>query len=185
MRIEIIGRNYNPPERLRNVIERKAAKLGRYFDERDRESALSSRIDKDAVAKFVCASENNGGRFTLEGTVYFGDRIIRAEETSDNIYDNIDEVIPKLERQVRKLRTKFERDIRAGSPAEPEEREERKLKVMRVKEFELKPLSTEAAIEQLEMLDHNFFIYLNPETGRVNVVYRRREGGVGVINCDY
>lgn len=189
MRIEIIGRNYNPPERLRNVIEKKAGKLNRYFDTTENESNLSSYIDKDALAKFVCSQEKARERYTLEATIYFGDRIVRAEETSDNIYDNIDEVIPKLERQIRKLRTKIEKNIKAAADiapvAESAENEDEELKVVRTKTYELKPLAVDAAIEQLEMLDHNFFIYLNPETGKVNVVYKRIKGDVGVINCEY
>lgn len=189
MRIDIIGRNYNPPERLRNVIEKKSEKLNRYFDVSENESHLSSFIDKDAVAKFVCSQEKNRERFTLEGTIYFGDRIVRVEETSDNIYDNVDKVIPKLERQIRKLRTKFEKSFKAPqdaiTPSNDAEEEEKSLKVVRTKHYELKPMTDEQAIEQLEMLDHNFFIYLNPDTGKVNVMYKRNSGDVGVINCDY
>ena len=87
MRIEIIGRNYNVPDRLKSVIERKFEKLNKYFDKKETESKLSSYIEKDgAVAKFVCTQEKNRERYTLEATIYFGDRMIRAEETSENIY---------------------------------------------------------------------------------------------------
>lgn len=112
MRIEIIGRNYNVPDRLKSVIERKFEKLNKYFDKKETESKLSSYIEKDgAVAKFVCTQEKNRERYTLEATIYFGDRMIRAEETSENIYDNVDVVIPMLERQMRKVRTKIEKAI--------------------------------------------------------------------------
>lgn len=112
MRIEIIGRNYNVPDRLKSVIERKFEKLNKYFDKKETESKLSSYIEKDgAVAKFVCTQEKNRERYTLEATIYFGDRMIRAEETSENIYDNVDVVIPMLERQMRKVRTKIEKVI--------------------------------------------------------------------------
>lgn len=84
MRIEIIGRNYNVPDRLKSVIERKFEKLNKYFDKKETESKLSSYIEKDgAVAKFVCTQEKNRERYTLEATIYFGDRMIRAEETSE------------------------------------------------------------------------------------------------------
>ena len=117
--------------------------------------------------------------------------MIRAEETSENIYDNIDEVIPKLERQIRKIRTKIEKSIKNPDeiptpelfPDEPAL--EPDLKAVRTKRFELKPLSVDAAIEQMELLDHDFFLYLNPDTGKVNVVYKRRSGDAGVIECEY
>ncbi len=191
MRIEIIGRNYNPPERLKTVIEKKTEKLNRYFANGGEESKLSSFIDKDAVAKFVCSQEKTRERFTLEATIYFGDRMIRAEETSDNIYDNIDVVIPKLERQMRKLRTKIEKTIKDRTPIpslelfDDEPLPEPDLKAVRTKQFELKPLTVEAAIEQLELLDHDFYLYLNPETGKVNCVYKRHKGDAGVIECQY
>ena len=114
MRIEIIGRNYNVPDRLKSVIERKFEKLNKYFDKKETESKLSSYIEKDgAVAKFVCTQEKNRERYTLEATIYFGDRMIRAEETSENIYDNVDVVIPMLERQMRKVRTKIEKSYKS------------------------------------------------------------------------
>jgi putative sigma-54 modulation protein len=116
--------------------------------------------------------------------------MIRAEETSENIYDNVDVVIPMLERQMRKVRTKIEKSYKshdngaisddfADVPDLPE------LKPVRTKEFELKPLTVDAAIDQLTLLDHDFFLYLNPETGKVNVVYKRHKGDVGVIECIY
>ena len=73
MRIEIIGRNYNPHERLKTVIEKKAEKLNRYFTNNGEESKLSSFIDKDAVAKFVCSQEKKTAKDSpLEATIYFG-----------------------------------------------------------------------------------------------------------------
>ena len=191
MRIEIIGRNYNVPDRLKSVIEKKFEKLNKYFDRKDSESKLSSFIEKDgAVAKFVCTQEKNRERYTLEATIYFGDRMIRAEETSDNIYDNIDVVSPMLERQMRKIRTKIEKTYKNHDEtpsfddfSDVEELPE--LKPVRTKQFELKPLTLDAAIDQLTLLDHDFFLYLNPETGKVNVVYKRHKGDVGVIECNY
>lgn len=191
MRIEIIGRNYNPPERLKNIIEKKADKLNRYFDTTGKlESKLSSYIEKDAIAKFVCSQEKNRERFTLEATVYFGDKLIRAEETSSNMYDNIDVVLPKLERQIRKIRTKIEKSIKTpeyemNGLDEEAPVEQPPLKAVKTKRFELKPLTVEAAIDELEALDHDFFLYLNPETGKVNVVYKRLKGDVGILECEY
>ncbi|MEG1612794.1 MAG: ribosome-associated translation inhibitor RaiA [Clostridia bacterium] len=193
MRIEFIGRNYTPSERLKSVVEKKFDKLDRYFDTYGKpESKLSSFIEKDnAVAKFVCSQEKNKERYTLEATVHFGDRIIRAEETASSIFDTIDVVIDRLERQVSKLRTKFEKDIKSPVDLTLEylnkenNLDEFKMKAVKSKKFQLTPLSTEGAIDELILLDHDFFIYLNAETGKVNVVYKRHKGDVGVIECDY
>lgn len=183
MRIEIVGRNYTPGEKLKNIITKKAEKLERFFDGEKPESKLSSFIEKDAVAKFVCSQEGNKEKYTLEATVYFGDRIVRAEETSSNMYDNVDFVIPKLERQVSKLRTKFSKKIKEESDLPFAE--DIVLKPVRTKKFELVPMSIDAAIEELDLLDHDFYVYLNAETGMVNVVYKRVKGDVGVIECIY
>lgn len=195
MRIEIIGKNYVVGEKLKNIIEKKSEKLGRYFNNSNKaESKLSSYIEKDgAVIKFICSQEKNKERYTLEATIYFGDRIIRAEETSDNMYSNVDMVIPKLERQIRKYRTKLEKKIKSTKELEnglhfgddSSVKELPQLKAVRSKKFELKPLSLDGAIDELELLDHDFFIYLNDETGKVNVVYKRIKGNVGVIECEY
>lgn len=190
MRIEIIGRNYSPSEKLRSVIEKKSEKLNRYFvSDGKPESKLSSYFEKeDAFIKFVCTKDNNKERYTLEATLRFGDRILRVEEASDNPYESVDVIIPKLERQIRKLRTKVEKRIKSSSAdanLETDEMPLTPLKAVRTKKFELKPLSVEAAIDELDYLDHDFFIYLNAETGKVNVVYKRTKGDVGVIECDY
>lgn len=194
MRIEIIGRNYVVGEKLKSIIEKKCEKLRRYFNNSNKgESKLSSFIEKDgAVIKFICSQEKNKERYTLEATIYFGDRIIRAEETSDNMYSNVDLVVPKLERQIRKYRTKLEKKIKATKGFENgfldddvDDSNIPQLKAVRSKKFELKPLSLDGAIDELELLDHDFFIYLNDETGKVNVVYRRINGNVGVIECMY
>lgn len=193
MRIEIIGKNYVVGEKLKNIIEKKCEKLDRYFSNSNKtESKLSSYIEKDnAVIKFICSQEKNKERYTMEATIYFGDRIIRAEETSDNMYNNIDLVIPKLERQVRKYRTKLEKQIKTSKEIDngcfdiEENNQQPQLKAVKTKKFELKPLTLEGAIDELELLDHDFFIYLNDETGKVNVVYKRIKGNVGVIECIY
>lgn len=189
MRIEIIGKNYSPSEKLKSVIEKKSEKLNRYFDNDGKpESKLSSYFEKvDAFTKYVCTKDNNKERYTLEATLRFGDRILRVEESSDSPYDSVDVVIPKLERQIRKLRTKVEKKIKSPSDVviDTEEVTAPQLKAVRSKKFELKPLTVEAAIDELGYLDHDFFIYLNVETGKVNVVYRRNKGDVGVIECDY
>ena len=99
MRIEIIAKNYKLGEKLKDIIEKKLEKFARYFED-------------DATAK-VILREINQDKDAMEITVNFGGgKIMRAEVVSDNMYDNIDLVLPKLERQVRKYRTKLGKKVK-------------------------------------------------------------------------
>ena len=176
MRIEIIGRDYNVAERLTEVVQKKLAKFDKFFDD-------------EAQAKVVCRKEGED-RLTMEITITFGGRIIRSECTSENMYDNVDVVIPKIERQVEKHRAKLARKLRPDAFDAIDFPEEiaadiQSRKPVREKSFELIPMDVDEATLQLELLDHNFFIFLNVENGKVNVVYRRGDGKVGLINPKY
>lgn len=171
MRIEIIGRDYSVAERLREVVTRKIEKLDRYFDD-------------DAQAKVVCRKEK-GDRMVMEITVSFGGRIVRSEYSSDNMYDNVDVILPKIERQIQKHRTKLSRKLRPDAFVEAEEIVETTKSPVREKNFELIPMTIDEAMMQLDLLDHDFFVFLNVDNGKVNVVYKRHDGEVGLINPIY
>jgi putative sigma-54 modulation protein len=175
MRIDIIGTNYNPSNQLKELIQKKSEKLDRYFDD-------------NASAKFVCSKTGGIDKYTLEATIWFGGKVIRVEETSDNIYDNVYVIIPKIERMVRKYRTKLDKKLKDDAFSDKfiyaeGDTVERQPKLVKSKEIFLKPLSFEDAVAELELLDHDFYLYLNETTSEVNVVYRRRDGEVGVIAC--
>ena len=172
MRIEIIGRDYSVAERLRDVVTRKIEKLDKYFGD-------------DALAKVVCRKEK-GDRMTMEITVSFGGHIVRAEYCSDNMYDNVDVILPKIERQIQKHRTKLSRKLRADAFDGAEEAvSETPKSPVREKSFELIPMDVSEAMMQLDLLDHDFFVFLNVDNGKVNVVYKRHDGEVGLINPIY
>ena len=172
MRIEIIGRDYSVAERLREVVTRKLQKLDKYFDD-------------DALAKVVCRKEK-GDRMTMEVTVSFGGRIVRSEYVSDNMYDNVDVILPKIERQIQKHRTKLSRKLRSDAFEGVEELDVAPAKSpIREKSFELIPMSIEEAMMQLDLLDHDFFIFINVDNGKINVVYKRRDAEVGLLNPIY
>lgn len=172
MRIEIIGRDYSVAERLREVVTRKLEKLDKYFDD-------------DAQAKVVCRKEK-GDRMTMEITVSFGGRLVRSEYVSDNMYDNVDVILPKIERQIQKHRTKLSRKLRPDAFADSEiEKEVVQKSPVREKSFELIPMTIDEAMMQLDLLDHDFFVFLNVDNGKVNVVYKRRDTEVGLINPIY
>ncbi len=175
MRVEIIGKHYSVSDKLEDIIHRKIDKqLSRYFKDSD-------------VARVVCKEDH--GMNIMELTIVLGDSIIRAEVDSDNMYGNVDIVVPKVERQMRKYRTKLDRKLREGAFDHPESGEaqttERIPELVRTKKFALKKMSVEDAIFQLDMVDNDFYIFLNEETSSVNVVYKRRDKDVGLIEAEY
>lgn len=180
MKIEIIAKNYRLSDKLKEVIDHKLEKFARYFEE-------------DAIAK-VILKEINGDKAVMEVTINFGGgRIMRAEIISDNMYDNIDLVLPKLERQVRKYRTKLGKKIKESgfneeaiygkeidkTAAQPE------LKIARTKSTEIKVMEVIDAIEEMQMLDHSFYVFINKANDSVNVVYKRAAGDVGLLDLIY
>lgn len=175
MRIDIVGKNYDPSNQLKELIAKKAEKLDRYFGD-------------DAVAKFVCSQEGGRERFALEATIWFGGKMIRVEEISDNIYDNVYVIIPKIERMVRKYRTKLDNKLKEDAfstkfvSAEPDV-PAKQPKLVKSKELYLKPISFEDAVAELDLLDHDFYLFLNEKTNEVNLVYRRHDGELGLLQC--
>ncbi len=176
MRIELIARNYKVSDRLEEIINKKMEKFARYFED-------------DAVAKITMREVKN--KYAMEITIFFGgDNMVRSEVISDNMYNNIDLALPKIEGQIRKYRTKLGKKIRQAAldeaslyaaPAVPEK--ERQL--VRNKTIELKKINVDEALEEMELVDHDFFIFLNDKTGLVNVVYRRADGNAGLIELVY
>ncbi len=173
MRIEITGKKYQVSDHLESVINSKLAKLDRYFND-------------DIIAKVVCREEH--GKAKMELTIPFGNNIIRCEEVGETMYHIIDTIVPKVERQIRKHRTKLEKRIREGAfdIVERDARDEEPAPtVVRKKRFELLPMTEEEAVLQLELVDNDFFVFLNAEDNLVNVAYKRKDGNVGIIEVTY
>lgn len=181
MRIEIIAKNYKESNRLEGVLEKKMTRLEKYFT-------------GDASAKVKLTTQANG-KYTMEITVFQAGlpAPIRAEVTTDNMYDNVDILLPKIERQIAKFRTRQEgkKKERAALPAvhdevEAEVKEKSKYgKIVKVKNFEISIITVEEAIEELELLDHNFYVFVNAEDNKVSVVYRRHDDDYGLITPEY
>ena len=139
-----------------------------------------------------------------EVTIPLPNIVLRAEETSPDLYGSIDLVSDKLERQIRKYKTKVNRKFRrqtaelpdAISPDLVEETsnldselngeadEGSDIRIVRTKRFDLKPMNAEEAVLQMEMLGHSFFVYLDGETDSTNIVYKRDDGDYGLIETD-
>lgn len=169
MRIEITGLKYDVGKNLEELLDKKIEKqLGRYFGDSN-------------VARVVCKEEH--GQYKMELTIIVGDTVLRAENANANsMYDNIDVVIPKVERQMRKYRTKLSKKLRESSEKFLDEVEEvKKEELVKRKKYVLHPMSVEEAIFQLNVMDHSFYVFLNEESGEVSVVYRRDDGNIGLI----
>lgn len=172
----IRGENIEVTEAIRQYAEKKISKLEKYFtDVANATAYVNLKVYTEKTAK-------------VEVTIPLPYLVLRAEETSIDLYGSIDLVVDKLERQVRKHKTKINRKSREKGfdivlptlPETPEE-EETGLEIVRTKRIDLKPMDSEEAVLQMNMLGHNFFIYQDAETNETNIVYRRKDGKYGLI----
>ncbi|MBM7704483.1 ribosome hibernation-promoting factor, HPF/YfiA family [Metabacillus iocasae] len=182
MLYNIRGENIEVTPAIKDYVEKKINKLERYFDQ-------TPKSDVYVNLKVY----NNEQK--IEVTIPMTDLVLRAEETHTDLYAAIDLVVDKLERQIRKHKTKVNRKFRekgvpkyvfanledetAATAVATEEDED--LELVRTKRFDLKPMDNEEAILQMNMLGHSFFVFTNAETNTTNVVYRRKDGKYGLI----
>ncbi len=174
MKIDITTRNYNASEHLRKVTEQKLAKLDKYFG------------GGDAAAKVCLKKEGNS--LVTEVMLDYSGKFVRATASSDNFYDNLDAVLPKLEGQIRKYRTRFDksnsnvafRDVAVYETAELTENKSSKL--VKEKKFKLTPMTVDEAMEEMELLGHSFYVFLEAKTHTVQVIYVRNDGDIGLID---
>ena len=160
MNINISGKNINISNYLRDIVNKKAGKLERYF-----------KPDTEMQVTLVC-----------DGLV------LRGEEATGDMYSSIDAVLKKLERQMRKHRTKLERRLHESAFDEDtvydyfdEDFEEDEPQLVRKKKFALRPMDVEDAIMQMDLLGHIFFVFRNMHNNEVNVLYKRTDGNYGLI----
>ncbi|MGM7702904.1 ribosome hibernation-promoting factor, HPF/YfiA family [Pseudalkalibacillus sp. Hm43] len=189
MNFNIRGDNIEVTPALRNYSEKKVSKLERYFD---------GTPNSDVYINLKVFNNEQ----LVEVTIPMPGLLLRAEESHDDMYAAIDLVVEKLERQIRKHKTKVNRKFRQGgaikfafangngsaAPATTtlvqEEEDEEEFPVVRNKRFDLKPMDTQEAILQMDMLGHNFFVFSHAESGETNVVYKRKDGKYGLIAPD-
>ena len=175
MKLNFTGKNMDVTEALKDVTNKKLGKLGKYFQE-------------DIQGDVVFSTEKN--RQIIEVTINLPGTILRAEESSDDMYVAIDKAIDVLERQIRKHKTKLHRRYNNGETIRfeniaPLEVEEEGPKIVKTKRFDMKPMSVEESILQMELLRHNFFVFLNAETDDLNVLYKRKDGNYGLIEPEF
>ncbi|SEM98227.1 putative sigma-54 modulation protein [Candidatus Frackibacter sp. WG12] len=182
MKFIIRGKNIDITNALKDYVEEKVGKIEIYFDnEPPMEAHVSLEVEKE--------------RHIVEVTAYIDGLILRGEEMTGDMYASIDGVIEKLERQIRKYKTKINRRIREERrelkesladnvtiPIEEDDDEfESDPKVVKTKKFAMKPMQVKEAIMQMDLLNHDFFVFFNAATEEVNVVYKRKAGDYGLI----
>ena len=174
MRVTVIGKNINVTSALKEIVERKISKLDRYFK-------------PNVEARATLTVQKNSQIF--EVTIPFNGVILRCEESTDDMYKSIDLVQAKLERQIRKQRTKLQRrsneSLRFSNFDEVALEEDDQGEIVKVKKFNIKPMSTEEAILQMELVEHNFFVFKDSDTDNVNVIYKRKDGNYGLLEPGY
>ena len=172
MKFIIIGKNIDVTPGLREAVESKLGKLGRYFTP-NTEIHVTLSVQK--------------GHQKIEVTIPVKGGLVRSEQESSDMYVSIDLVEEVIERQLRKYKNKlvakqqdggnFRREfLEKEDTIEPEE-----IRIIRTKEIEMKPMYPEDACIQMELLGHNFYMFHNAETDEVNVVYKRKGGTYGMI----
>ena len=169
MKITVSGKQMTVRQSLKDLTEKKLAKFDRFFG-----------ADAEATVVYSCRHDLQ----YIEITVIHGGTIFRSEEGAESFQNAIDEAIESLERQIRKNKTRLEKRLRSGAfeiAADDVDEEEEGEFSIRTKTFPIKPMSVEEAILQMNLLEHQFFMFRDAETNEPCVVYRRKAGDYGLI----
>ena len=173
MKINIHGKKLEVTDSIKKYIESKIGKLDKYFE-------YPEDITATIVIKIV------GRKQVVEVTINTNKLVIRGEVANDDLYASIDLVIDKIERQIRKNKTRMHKNINKESirdfklDYETESIENNEV-IVKHKVIETKPMDEEEAILQMELIDHDFFVFKNSNTNEFNILYRRDDGNYGLI----
>lgn len=173
MEVSIFARNMEMTPRLREYVERKVDKLDRYLP----------HIDEARIELKVEDTRSADHRQVAQLTVRVRGTILRAEERANDMFASIDAVLDKMYRQIARYKGKRQDRWHAAVEELPiEERVEAPVgQIVRVKRFEVRPMPPEEAIEQMELLGHRFYVFMNAEEDALNVVYLRDDGDYGLL----
>ncbi len=181
VKIIVSGKNILVTDALKAYVEKRVGKLERYL----------KGFNKEVEANVILSVEGNFQ--IVEVTIELVGIIIRGEERTNDMYTSIDNVVEKLERQIRKYKTRVklknrqdtreaikeinQRHLEIPDNDDPEE----EIKIVKKKKFTLKPMTVEEAVMQMDLLGHDFFVFLDSDDNEVRVVYKRRDGNYGLI----
>lgn len=183
MKLDVHGRNIEITDWIREYIEKKVSRLERYLPQAREARADLVHADTRAAAD----------RYTAQLTIWANGQILRAEETTGDIFAAIDAIADKMYRQIDRYKGKrfaskrresasiAEAEMLAYMADSEEDTEEERGTVVRSKRFVAQPMNVEEAIEQMELLGHDFFIFYSMDEGSMNVVYKRRDGNYGLL----
>lgn len=180
METNIRGEKIKITKAMKDYVNEKLEKLDKYFEK-------SNEVRANVIVKV-----NNNHEQRIEITIPLKSYILRSEETQEDFYAAIDKTIDKLERQVRKNKTRLMskkvkqvQDFNFDSIEYPDDEEEKEThKVVKRKTIEVKPMNEEEAILQMELLGHQFFMYKDSDTNQPAVVYKRNDGNYGVMEAE-
>lgn len=178
MKYQIIGKNIEVTEGIKEALLKKMSRMDKYFV-----------IDDDVTCRAVVRTYKTGQK--VEITIFTKMMDFRAEVVDDDLYAAFDLAIDKLEGQMRKLKTRLDRRNRDGlgksiafENFDAEQEEEENEEIIRTKSYMLTPMSVDEAITRMEALGHDFFMYLDDEDQMISVLYRRANGGFGIIQAE-
>lgn len=174
MKCEIHGRKFEITESIADYVESKMKKIEKYFNN-----------PEELGAKVVI--KQSGINYTVEVTIPAPKLLLRAEDSNKDVYASIDLVVDKIERQIRKNKTRINRKNAREKVTEfitdfESKEEESENEIVKRKSIELKPMTEEEAILQMNLIDHAFFVFKNAKNGEVEVIYKRKDGNYGLIN---
>lgn len=174
MKVTVVTKNIELTPALKEMVEKKVSKLDKYFE-------------SNVNAKATLSVQRN--RHRVEIAIPFNGILLRAEEITDDMYKSIDKVEEKLERQIRKQRTKLSRrmndSLRFAEIATDKFGDEYEGELVKTKRFAVKPMNVDEAILQMELIGHNFFVYKDADTNNISVLYKRKDGDYGLLEPDY
>ncbi len=178
-KVEILARNMEVTDRIREYVTNKASKLGRYLNDIE-----EVRVELTYVKSARSAADRQVAQITARAR----GMLLRTEERADDIFAAFDTALDKMQRQIDRVKGKRQRgrgDGRSAAEVVPQEEEpiEEEVEVIvRRKRFPIAPMNESEAIEQMKLLGHdNFFIFFNPDANAIQVLYRRRDGTLGLI----
>ncbi len=177
MAVKVRGKNIEVTQALKDYVEKRVQTITKQFK---------------TVGEITAVMRVEKGNHTVEITVPASGIVLRAQETSDNMYASIDQCVEKIERQIHKYKPRLMKrkysNFKDAAPAPlPEDSEEvpeetGEFTVARTKNYAMRPMGVQEAIMQMNMLNHDFFVFFNAETEKIAIVYRRKSGDYGLIN---